>query len=230
MTLNTSDRELSQRFLRRAVSARTVFAVACEQGLARVRSRHFRGREVALLWSAVEPAERWAAVLDGQARVKQVPLAEALADMLPALFAHQRLAGVDWTGEAAEPELDPRDLAERLRSELLESFMARAVAFGAVWTLGDALGPVMLASTTRRNALVMPCWSDERQADARREGPWAETEPVRIRLDDFLARTLVSLEAQGSQVAPEHILGAGSFELEPGDLKLRIGARRVVEV
>lgn len=218
------------RFLRRVASARTVFAVAAEDGLARTASHHMSGREVALLWSEREAAMRWAASLASNTRIKELRLEELFAGLLPALAEHRRLVGTDWCGETGEPELDPRELAEKIRLELLEAFLARAIMFGAVWTLGDRDGPVMLVSATRPNVLMMPCWSDERQAEARQEGPWIDTVTMRIRLEDFMKTTLPGLGGQGFLVAPEHIAGPGVIELEADDLKARIAARQVIEI
>jgi hypothetical protein len=217
-----------ERFLRRAVSARRVYAVSCAEGLARQPSRRERGLEVTLLWSEPAPAQRWAGVLPSHARVKELDLDEFLAGMLPALAEHKRLVGLDWNEQAVEPEVGPLDLAAMLRNEMLESFLTRVIMFGAVWTLGDAYGPALLVSSTRAgDVLMLPCWSDERQAEARIEGPWSECVTMRTRLDDFLNVTLGWLERQGHLVAPEHMRGRGTAELDPTHFKLRLAARRV---
>lgn len=220
--------EQGERFLRRAVSGRCLYAVASENGLARSPSRRSSGREAALLWSAPEAAESWASTQPGRPRVKELPLNEVLLDMLPGLANHQRMVGLDWTGNStAVPELDPAELGGKLRAELLESFLARVVMFGAVWTLGDADGPSMMVSITRSEALVLPVWSDERQAGARIDGPWRDCLPMRIRMDDFVRLTLPGLERQRALVAPEHMFGPGVIELEAADLRSRISARRI---
>lgn len=220
--------EQGERFLRRAVSGRRIFAVSGDSGLARMASQRLSGREAALLWSAEEDAGHWAEKQPSRARVRELQLDEVLIDMLPGLAQHQRTVGLDWGGQSpAVPELEPAELAGRLRSELLESFLARVVMFGAVWTIGDAYGPSMMVSHTQPGALVLPCWSDERQAGARLQGPWRDCLPMRIRMDDFMKRTLPGLEQQRALIAPEHIFGPGAIELTAADLRERIAARRI---
>ena len=229
----TQERSLADRpsvdpFLRRAVSARRVYVVAADARIASSPSRLFRGREVALLCSEPEFALCWAAVHNDTASVQEVSLAELLADRLPALGLQRRMVGLDWAGEeAGEPELDPRDLAERLRLEMLESFLSRAVIFGALWTLCDVYGLVQLSSQTSPGHLVLPCWSDERQAASRIDGDWSEAVAMRIRMDDFVTKTLPGLAEVGTLIAPEHMAGPGAIEIDAADLRLRIGARRV---
>lgn len=220
--------EQGDRFLRRAVSGRRVFAVTGDNGLARSASQRLTGREAALLWSDEDAAGSWATAQPGRSRVKELQLGEVLIDMLPGLAQHQRMVGLDWGGNArALPELEPAELAGRLRSELLESFLARVVMFGAVWTIGDGYGPSMMVSQSRPGALVLPCWSDERQAGSRLEGPWRDCLPMRVRMDDFMKLTLPGLAQQGALIAPEHMFGPGAIELTAADLKERIEARRI---
>ncbi len=214
--------------MRRAVSARRVYAVSAESGLARAPSRRLRGRDVTLMWSEPDDARRWLAVQPGDARLQEIAIDELFTDMLPAFGHTQRLVGVDWAGEEkGEPEFEPADLAGMLRQELMESFLARVVMFGAVWTLGDVYGLVQVSSQSRPGHLAVPCWSDERQASQRIDGDWSEAVAMRIRMDDFVTKTLPGLAEIGTLVAPEHLPGPGAIEVEAADLRLRIGARRV---
>lgn len=220
--------EHGERFLRRAVSGRKVFAVSGDSGLARMASRHLSGREAALLWSSSDAAQSWASARPGRSVVRELDLSEVLLDMLPGLANHQRLVALDCADTvAAVPEVEPADLGGRLRTELLESFLARVVMFGAVWAIGDAYGPSMMVSTTRPGAVLLPVWSDERQAGSRLEGPWQDCVTMRIRMADFLGVTLPGLARQGAMVGPEHMFGPGVIELDADDLRERIGARRI---
>lgn len=215
------------RFLQRAVGARHIYAVAGADGLARMPSRHMRGRDVTLLWSQREDAERWASSVESP-RIKELPVAEVVCSVLPALAVHKRLVGLDWSAEIIEPEVDPRDLAERLRLAAVEAFIARVVALDAVWTLGDVNGPALLVSGTRPDVLVLPCWSSGDQAEARTYGPWSLCLPMKVPLADFLGGKMAWLERQGYLVAPDHMEGPGALELEVGELRTRLEQERAV--
>ena len=121
-----------ERFVRHAVAHRAVFAVAGEDGLARVPSQRQRGRQVTLLWSTRAEAEHWAPVVAVNPRVKQLPLAALFAEVLPALAGLERLVGPDWCADPAEAELDPIDLAERLRLPGLHPGRAPTIVAGTV--------------------------------------------------------------------------------------------------
>lgn len=228
MQISPSGQEQEQidRFLRGVASGRRVFAISGEQGLARVPSRRMRGREVILLWSEEEMAQSWSAVLASNARIKDFYISEVLTSLLPALAEHQRHVGVNWSQQAIEPEFDPRQLAEKVRLATLDHFLTRTVIHGGLWTLGFPDGPCLLVSATRPDVLVLPCWSEERLAEARIAGPWSEAMVMRVSLEEFLSGQLGWLERQGYLVAPEHLEEPGSLELEAPDFKLRLAARR----
>lgn len=212
--------EIAQRdrFVRNAVAHRAVFAVADEDGLARVPSQRFRGCQVTLMWSARAEAERWAPVVAKNPRVEELPLAVLLAEVLPELAGLERRVGPDWSADPAEAELDPGDLAERLRLRALETFVLRARLSRVVWLLEDASGPALLVSATGADRFVLPCWSEEALAEARREGPWAEMAAFAVPLASFLGATLPRLAERDWLVAPEHAEGPGALELAPSDL------------
>jgi hypothetical protein len=215
-----------ERFVRHAVAHRAVFAVAGEDGLARVPSQRRRGRQVTLLWSTRAEAEHWAPVVTVNPRVKQLPLAALLAEVLPALAGLERLVGPDWCADPAEAELDPVDLAERLRLRTLEAFVTRARLSRSVWLLEDASGPALLVSTTRADRFMLPCWSDRAQAALRREGPWAGMAISAVALEAYLGVTLPWLAERGWLVAPEHTEGPGALELAPDEMAARLAPRR----
>jgi hypothetical protein len=212
--------EIAQRdrFVRHAVAHRAVFAVAGEDGLARVPSQRFRDRQVTLMWSTRADAERWAPVVADNPCVKELPLAALLAEVLPALAGLERRVGPDWCEDPAEAELDPTDLAERLRLRALETFVRRVRLSRLVWLLEDASGPALLVSATRADRFVLPCWSEQALAEARREGPWAGMAVSAVPLESFLGATLPWLAKRDWLVAPEHAEGPGALERAPGDL------------
>lgn len=213
------------RFLRRVVDSKRVFAVAGEGGLARVPSRRLKGRDVTLLWSEKTEAQRWADVITEKPRLKEIALGGLMADILPALAMLRRFVGVDWSSGQPEAEIDPNDLAERIRLEALHVFVHRAMVNRKVWILEDVAGPALLVSHTLPEQLFLPCWADRAEAEARIDGPWRDMTSIEIPLEDFLSRKLRWLEERGHLVAPGHGEGTGSIELSPSDLRERFPLR-----
>jgi hypothetical protein len=213
------------RFLKRAVETRRVYAVSGDEGLARVPSRRMKGRDVTLIWSQREDAERWAGVVASHPRVKELGLAELVVNVLPVLASLKRFTGVDWTGEGAETEIDAGDLAERIRLEALEAFVHRAMVTGKVWVLEDAAGPALLVSQARSNQYVLPCWAEHGQAELHIRGPWRDMMAMEIPLEAFVGRKLLWLADHGHLVSPGHIDGAGTLELQPADLEARFAGQ-----
>ncbi len=215
--------EIAQRdrFVKRAVAQKHVFAVAGEDGLARVTSPHNPQRELTLLWTSQTEAERWADVLTTNPRVKQIATAALIADVLPRLYSLERGVGMDWTADPVEAEIDPMELVQRLRQEGVETFLQRARLRRAVWMLEDANGPALLVSHKADNQLVLPCWATLGEAEARIEGPWRDMLAVEIPLGNFVTMTLPWLVQQGWLVAPGHAEGAGTIEMAPPDLARR---------
>ncbi|MEW5964414.1 MAG: DUF2750 domain-containing protein [Pseudomonadota bacterium] len=223
MLFSPSIPEIAQRdrFIRRIVGQRMVFCVAGEDGLARVDSRHFRGRQATLVWSARAEAERWASTLVAHPRLKEIPLGAFLAEVLPTLAGLKRLVAPDWSADPIEVELQPMDLAERVRLEAVEAFVQRVKVRRAAWMLEDSSGPALLVSATRADQLFLPCWSSRREAETRIEGPWKDMLAVEIPLDNLLSMTLPWLDQRGWLIAPDHCEGAGALELAPAELKAR---------
>lgn len=210
------------RFFRRVATQRRVYAIAGEEGLARVPSRAQRGREVTLFFSEFAEAERWANVVAINPRVKELSLSEFLGDILPALTGLRRIAGLDWTAEPIEIEADPTMLAERIRLETLDAFVMKAVAEQRVFVLEDSGGPALMVSGATEGQLILPCWSDRSLAEARITGLWRDMLASEIPLPNFIDRTLAWLRDRNALIAPEHVEGALSLELDPGDLRARL--------
>jgi len=229
MLFSPSIPEIAQRdrFIKRVVANGHVYAVAGEDGLARVDSRHLKGRQATLVWSTEAEAERWATALVTNPRIKTIPLGAFLAEVLPALAGLNRLVGPDWGAEPVESELQPQNLAERIRLEAVEAFVARVKLRRTVWILEDSSGPALLVSSARADQLFLPCWSSRRQAESRIEGPWQDMLAVEIPLDNFLTLTLPWLEQRGWLIAPDHMEGSGALELGPASLRDRFVSQSV---
>jgi len=215
--------EITQRdrFVKRVLATRTVYAVSGEEGLGRVPSRRWKGREVTLLWSSRAEAERWANVIAVNPRIKELPLGVVLSELLPSLAKFRRLIGPDWGSEPIEAEVEPGDLAERLRLEAIEHFAHKVMVTRKVFMLEDSSGPALLVSATSPDLLFLPCWAEREAAEARIEGPWRDMMAIEIPLHNFLEQTLGWLAGRGWMVAPDHWEGAGALELQPDDLKRR---------
>ncbi len=210
------------RFFKRVATERRVFAIAGEEGLARVPSRVQRGRDVTLFFSQYAEAERWANVIAENPRVKNLTLSEFLGEILPALSHLKRSAGIDWTEEPVEIEADPTVLAERIRLEMLDAFVVKVVKEGRLFALEDSNGPALLVSGAGEGQFFLPCWSERSLAEARIGGLWRDMLATEIPLQNFIDRTLAWVRDRGALVGPEHVEGALSLELDPGDLRSRL--------
>jgi len=216
-------------FARRAVASRLVWVVAGAEGLARVPSPTHPGRETTLFWSDQADAHRMAATVASGPRVKSIPLADVLDEVLPKLQQLDRAVGPNWPGAPDEvvagAEFEPQDLAERLRGEMLASFVRQAVSEGAVYILEDDQGPAFAASADDPARLVLPVWPAHPDGEFPRNAFWRDTAVSRIPLADFIERTLVWLGEIGREVAPSPSARIAGIELPPADLGGRI--RRV---
>ncbi len=221
--------EMAQRdrFMRRAVQQSHVFAVTSEDGFARLPSSAGSGRELTLLWSSRTEAERWAPLIAAGATVEGVSLEALLGEVLPVLAKSGWRVGPDWNAQAIEPEVEPADLADRMRLELLDKFAQDVRAAGSLWVLEDAQGPALFVSITRPELLFMPCWSQRAHAEARLSGAWSHMRPLEVSLDSFVGLTLPWLALRGWLVGPEHWAGPGAPEVAPADLKARLVTRPV---
>jgi hypothetical protein len=219
--------EIMATFFRQAVVGGVVWAVRGREGLARVDSQMQPDRYVTLLWSRREEAERWASVLATEPNVTALTLRDLLVDLLPTLARSGGYVGTDWNSEPIEPEMDPADLAGRLRADAVANFIDSAAHSRIVWVLYSAQGPACLMSKTRPGQMFLPCWADCAKAQAHVTGPSTELLPASIPLACFLGRTLMWLTEVRRRVFPAYIEGEGGIELEPYDLKGRL--KRAIE-
>ena len=210
------------RFIRRVLDTEAIWTAAGEEGLARVASPTARARMATLLWSERAEAERWGSLVAAHPRTKRLSLPDLLNEVLPKLSALNRLVGPDWGPEPLEPEIEPADLARRLRSEAVAQFVRKANHREAVWVLQGADGPALLMSKSRPGAQMLPCWYDGAHAEARIAGPLAESVAAAVPLATFRERTLPWLGESGRLVAPAYCEGDGLVELAPADLATRL--------
>lgn len=216
--------ELSQRdrFVRRAVAQKNVWAVSGEEWLARVASPGNPVRDVTLLWTGESEAHRWADVLAKNPRVTMIPLNEFVTDVLPKLAEMNRLVGLDWSADPIECEVEPNDLIARMLHEGFESFLQRIRLENSVWMLENADGPALLVAPHQPNRLMLPCWGSRAEAELRTQGPWSEMLAVEIPLHNFVHATLPWLAEQNWLVAPGYVPGGDAMELSPLDLVRRL--------
>jgi hypothetical protein len=217
-----AEADVRNRFVRRVCETGRVWAVAGSDGLARVKSQRWKGRDVTLLWSEEANARKWASTVADRPRLKELSRAELLQDVLPVLANMKRFVGPDWGSEPIEPEVEARDISERVRVEAVERFVRIVSTTGVIWMLEGVDGPGLLLSGSAQDRLVLPCWSDREEAERHLVGPFEELLALLIPIDNFLNRTLPWLEERGRLVAPEFEWGGGAIELEPGDLRFRL--------
>jgi hypothetical protein len=209
-------------FVRKVVSSRTVWAVAGTEGLARLPSPTRHARKTTLLWAEQAEAERAAATVATEPRVKSIPLAEVLHEVLPKLRELDRMVGANWITSPCEPEIEPAELADRLRQEILASFVRQAVAHGGLYILEDDHGPTFAASSETANTLVLPLWTAREEAEAVRSGFWQQMDISHIPLATFIERTLVWLGEIGRKAAPSYTPRVTNIELAPSDIAERL--------
>ncbi len=215
--------ELGQRdrFIKNATQTGVFYAVADEEGFARVPSQHRDGCDVTLLWSQQREAERWADALVDNPKVTKLSLADALADTLVAQLDEVLLVGLDWSAGPIEGEFKAGEIAESLRSHTLESFVARAKAAGRIYILEDATGPAMVPCQ-QEEAQYMPVWASRADAEAAISGSWSKMVALEVPLANFLGLTLPWLAEHGHYVGPDHAQEAGTIEVSPEDLAGRL--------
>jgi hypothetical protein len=209
-------------FVRKVVASRVVWAVAGTEGLARLPSPTWRARETTLFWAAADDAEGAAATVAQEPRVKSIPLADFMHEVLPKLRDLDRVVGTNWRAAPCEPEIEPMELADRLRQEILASFVRQAVGQGGVYILEDDQGPTFAASTVAANALVLPVWTQRDEAEAVQRGFWNDMDVSHIPVATFIERTLVWLHEINRSVAPSYTPRVANIELAPLDVSERL--------
>lgn len=210
------------RFVRQLCHLNRAYALSGPEGLLRVPSKRWKGREVTLLWSEQALAQHYAAQCEARPRLKELCVADVVQDVIPALERFNRMVGLDWGLDPAECEIAPRDLSERLRVESVNSFVARVTRRGVIWILEGVDGPGLLLSGSNPDLQALPCWSDQYEAEKRLVGPFEELLALAIPLHNFVERTLPWLQECNRLVAPEHFWGGGAVELDPEELRFRL--------
>ncbi|ODT23746.1 MAG: hypothetical protein ABS54_10275 [Hyphomicrobium sp. SCN 65-11] len=209
-------------FVRKVVASRTVWAVAGAEGLARLPSPTRRAREATIFWAEQEDAERAAEKVTTEPRVKPIPLADFMHEVLPKLRELERAVGTNWLAAPCEPEIEPTELLERLRQEILASFVRQAVGQGGLYILEDDQGPTFAASTEVPNTLILPVWTQREEAEIVQRGFWQDMDVSHIPVATFIERTLVWLGEIGRSVAPSYTPRVANIELAPGDIAERL--------
>jgi hypothetical protein len=209
-------------FVRKVVVTRTVWAVAGAEGLARLPSPTRRARETTLFWAEQEDAERASGTVAQEPRVKPIPLADFLHEILPRLRDLDRAIGTNWLTAPCEPEIEPMELADRLRQEMLATFVRQAVGQGGLYILEDDQGPTFAASMLVPNTLVLPVWTQRDEAEVTQRGFWQAMDISHIPLATFIERTLVWLGEIGRSVAPSYTPRIANIELAPVDISERL--------
>jgi hypothetical protein len=213
----------TERVVRRAATALGLWATGGEAGLGRAPSGRTKARMATLLWADRGDAERWAHLAAVPGRPKFLSLADLFVDVLPKLAELERFVGLGWSEELVRPEIEPCELQQRLREEMVNAFLRKAGCFEAVWILQGMDGPACMMSKARPGAQMLPCWTDRTQAEARIAGPLAGMVAAEVPLGAFCERTLTWVAETGRLVAPGFCEGNGLIEYEPYDLLARLG-------
>ena len=219
--------ELAQRdrFIKRVIEQRAVFAVSDDNGLAQVASQRRKGFDVTLLWSREAEAERWADALAEIPQVKRLTLAELLAGILIPIPEQKRFVGLDWNANPVEGEFNPLDIADKMRTQAIEGFVQRVRTAEQVFILEDRAGPAMMKCCGDGKRQFMPVWSDRSDAQSCINGPWSKMIALEIPLSNFLGLTLPWLAEHGYDVGPDYAINAGTLELAPKYLASRLNNR-----
>ena len=210
------------RFIHRVLDTQAGWTSAGEEGLARVASPTEKARMVTLLWAERSEAERWGSLVAGHARTKRLSLPDLLVDVLPRLTELNRLVGPDWGCDGLEPEIEPADLARRLRAEAVAQFARKANHREVVWVLQGVDGLVCLMSKSRPGVQMLPCWYDSTHAEAHIAGPLADAVAAAVPLAIFREKTLAWLAETGRLTVPGYCEGNGVVELAPASLAARL--------
>lgn len=211
-----------ERFIKRVLANGGVSFVAGSDGWACVPFRHDASREVVLFWSSRKEAEKWAPVVATDPSVHDIALDTLLGEVLGMLASRRCLIGIDWSSDPTDPIMDATDLANRLRRERGEQFVATVRASQTVWVLESASGPATLPSVRVPGRECLPVWTTREAAVANIGGAWSVKRPIGVSLAVFADRYLPFLDQRGWLVGPEPLALAGTTELTPAELSMRV--------
>jgi hypothetical protein len=206
------------RALARAVAAQGLWAAAGGTGPGPTPSARAKARMVTLLWSDPAMLADWGYLATAAGGTKFLSLTALLVDVLPRLAELERFVGIDWTADPVRPELDPGELARRLRQALKAAFVRQAVESGSVWILQGAEGPSCLISKLQPGREFVPCWGERGDAELRIAGLLRDTVAAEVPLAAVRDRLLVWAAETGRLAAPGFCEGDGGIEVEAGEL------------
>lgn len=209
-------------FIKRVLAMQAAWVVVGEEGLVRAPSPTQNGRMVTLMWSKRGDADRRGVQMALNPRVKPLSLKELYVDVLPKLAELKRLVGPDST-LAVHVEIEPAELARRLRSEAVALFLRKVRGAGSAWILHGPEGPAFVMSKRSLGVQMLLCWHDRASAQARIAGPLRDMVAAEVSLSAFREKMLPWLAESGRLAAPAYCEGAGLLEFAADDLNARLG-------
>lgn len=210
-----------ERFIRRAAAERVAYVVSDGREIVQIDAHGQPPAPVALMWSSRHEAERWSGVLAERPTVEAIGLGALLDQLLPRLGERGIAVGLDWTCDTVEPEIEPTDLAGRLRMEMLEIFVHKVQAAGRMWILEGSDGPARLAGHDE-GTVALACWGEAGLAEAAVAGDWSGMRVLEIPLAGFRAMTVPWLDSRGWKIAAEPASPHAATEIAPAVLLQRL--------
>lgn len=219
------------KFIRDAIANGCAYAVEGAGSVARVASPRHKGREVELLWTDPSEAGRWADLLTADPKIIPLSIDTLLTRYLPNLASEGRTVGTNWSDAPVEPEIGAPELDQQLRRRLVDVLVEQATKNRHLWVLkgGDTHATVITRHPAGGEAL--PVFADRASAERAMDGVWAQTQPVRVPIGDFLQKTILWCVETRRRIAPAYMPGPGLIELHAWEMKAllsgHIPARRV---
>jgi hypothetical protein len=225
----TSDEATARdKFVAALVQQGMCWSIVGEEGLARVPAPRFPDRQVHLVWSKREDAEKWADVLVKTPRLRKISASEMLTEMLPKLADMRRLIGPDWNSDPVEPAMEPREFDRHIRRAMITDFIAAAHRHGQVFVLRNQDGPACLPSRLNATREMLPAFADRKLAEDIGKAVLPSAVPVRVSLADFTQRVLMWCAETKRTVAPGFMAGPGVIELQAWDVKTALAGGTIV--